>query len=396
MVLTGTKQVCRSCEATDISVFYEVGGVPAHSVLLMPSMEAAKTYPRGDIALASCPRCGFVGNAAFDPTLLEYSPRYEETQGYSATFNAFAQRLAALLVSRYGLRKKTIVEIGCGKGEFLASLCTLGENYGIGFDPGYVAGRLDPALTENITFIQDFYSEEYADMRADFVCCRMTLEHIDDVEEFVRTIARSIGDNRETIVFIQVPNAARVFQDLAFWDIYYEHCSYFTDGSLSDLFRRGGFDVVDRWRDYDDQYLMLAAVRARRPATSDAQRPDYLQRATEDVRYFRENHQKKIVSWRNLLTEFRAAGQRTVIWGSGSKGVAFLTTLGVGGEIEYVVDINPHRQGTYLAGTGHEIVSPTFLLDYQPDNVIVMNPVYREEIRQSLERMGLAPQIIAV
>jgi hypothetical protein len=76
--------------------------------------------------------------------------------------------------------------------------------------------------------------------------------------------------------------------------------------------------------------------------------------------------------------------------------VAFLTTLGINEEIGYVVDINPFKHGTYMAGTGHEIVPPDFLQGYRPDVVIVMNPVYRDEIRQSCADMGLAPVILSV
>jgi len=32
-----------------------------------------------------------------------------------------------------------------------------------------------------------------------------------------------------------------------------------------------------------------------------------------------------------------------------------------------VVDINPFREGKYMAGTGQEIVSPAFLKRYKPD-----------------------------
>ncbi|MCH8271549.1 MAG: SAM-dependent methyltransferase, partial [Planctomycetes bacterium] len=81
---------------------------------------------------------------------------------------------------------------------------------------------------------------------------------------------------------------------------------------------------------------------------------------------------------------------------SGSKGVAFLTTLGVTDEIDCVVDINPHREGTFMAGTGHEIVSPESLADHGVDNVIVMNPIYVDEIRGTLSEMGLHPNVVAV
>ena len=65
-------------------------------------------------------------------------------------------------------------------------------------------------------------------------------------------------------------------------------------------------------------------------------------------------------------------------------------------QIEYVVDINPHRQGSYMAGTGQKIVSPEFLKDYRPDIVIVMNPIYSEEITKQLKSMRLEPEILTV
>ena len=85
-----------------------------------------------------------------------------------------------------------------------------------------------------------------------------------------------------------------------------------------------------------------------------------------------------------------------MLWGSGSKAVSYLTTLGITDEIEYVVDINPHKRGKFLAGTGHEIVLPEFLVEYRPDAVIVMNPIYGDEIRKGLERLGLHPDITAL
>jgi hypothetical protein len=82
-----------------------------------------------------------------------------------------------------------------------------------------------------------------------------------------------------------------------------------------------------------------------------------------------------------------------VLWGAGSKGVAFLTTLDIRHEIEYAVDINPHKHGTFMAGTGQQIVAPEFLKGYRPDIVIVMNPIYCNEIQRELDRMGIGVEV---
>jgi hypothetical protein len=387
---------CPSCAKESMTVFYDVSGVPVNSVLLLPSREEAINFPKGDIVLGFCESCGFIGNIAFDPTEQEYSARYEATQGYSGTFNAFHKGLAQRMIDRYGLRDKTLIEIGCDKGDFLTMLCEMGNNSGIGFDPAYVPDRIASSAKERMTFIADFYGEKYQQYAADFVCCKMTLEHIPTVADFMRTVRRSIGDRSETIVFFQIPEVRRVLREVAFWDVYYEHCSYFSKGSLARLFRRTGFNVIELGTEYDDQYLMIEA----RPGTGSGPAPlpeeDDLEALGQDVAYFTSTLQATLERWQRRLADIRAGGRKAVIWGGGSKGVAFLTKLNITDEIQYAVDINPLKTGTFMAGTGQEIVGPDFLRTYKPDLVIVMNPIYMAEIGAELARLGVSAELLPI
>jgi FlaA1/EpsC-like NDP-sugar epimerase len=115
-----------------------------------------------------------------------------------------------------------------------------------------------------------------------------------------------------------------------------------------------------------------------------------------DVAFFKANIQERLDNWRATLDLMHKDGRKVVLWGSGSKGVAFLTTLDVSDEIEYVVDINPNKHGTFMAGTGHQIVGPEFLQDYRPDVVIIMNPIYTPEIGSQLAEMGLSVEVLTV
>lgn len=386
--------ICPSCSNGAMTIFYKFEGAPVHSVLLMRTREQALGYPKGNIALGFCGSCGFISNTSYDPGLQEYSPRCEETQGFSETYSRFARDLAAGLIQKHGLRNKDIIEIGCGKGEFLSMLCEMGGNRGVGFDPAYVKGR--NRESENLTFINDFYSEKYSGHNGDFVICKMTLEHIGDTGAFLSTLRKAIGGKTETVIFFQVPDVTRILSDLAFWDIYYEHCSYFSPGSLGRLFRNSGFDVIDIRKDFDGQYLLLEA----RPSKGSPSPPLPVEEGLDDLRlrvnHFMENGVQKISLWKHKLREFNKTGYRTALWGSGSKGVAFLTTLGITDEVKYVVDINPYRKGTFMAGTGHEIVSPDFLKYYKPDAVIVMNPVYLEEIERDIRSMDMPAEVLTV
>jgi hypothetical protein len=232
---------------------------------------------------------------------------------------------------------------------------------------------------------------------ADLVVCRHTLEHIPNAGEFVRIIRRAIGQRREAVVAIEVPDTLRVLTDGAFWDLYYEHCSYFTPGSLARLFRSASFDLIDLRREYDDQYLILEARPAERTTRMKFDLEDDLAAVTEAVRGFPAAFERQLARWRRVIEENLAEGNRVALWGSGSKAVGFLSTLGVTDDrVPYVVDINPRKQDTFLPGTGQRIVGPDALRQYRPDVVIVMNPVYRDEIRNDLDARGLRPAILTL
>jgi hypothetical protein len=391
--------MCPGCETQGMRVFYAVDGVPVNSCIQLETAEAAKNYPTGKIRLAFCDTCGFVNNIAFDPGMAEYSARYEETQGFSPTFNAFHEDLAKRLIERHDLHRKRIIEIGCGKGEFLDLLCALGENNGIGFDPGHDPARNRPQRPDLVRFVEDFYSEKYADERGDFVCCKMTLEHIYPTREFMGVVRASIGDASDTTVYFLVPDATRIFRECAFEDIYYEHCSYFTRQSLGALFARAGFDVIGMDSEYDGQYL---SIEARAAAGETRTTPQFDAKGAEaalvreDVEEFVAKLSSLQETWQRRVRETVNAGGEVVLWGSGSKAVSFLTTLDLGDAVERVVDINPYRQGHFMPRTAQPIVAPEALRDRAPDLVIVMNRIYTGEITAQIESLGIAPEIAAL
>lgn len=387
--------VCPSCGSTGMEGFYEVLDVPVHTVVLLPTRNEALNYPKGDIKLGFCHSCGFISNLDSDHEKHEYPANYEGSQGCSPTFKEYHKRLVASLIERYDLFDKTIIEIGCGQGEFLTLLCEMGGNLGIGFDPAFNSQRFKSKNT-NANFVKDYYSEKFAIYKGDFICCNMTLEHIHNTADFVNMVRRSTRNRSKVIVFFQVPDATRIFKEGAFWDIFYEHCSYFSPGSLARLFQHCGFEVLKTWRDFGDQYLMIEAKTSNENVKNSLELKSDIEELQHSVLNFNEFCQRKLDWWRLQLKKIKRKGQRAVIWGSYSKSTAFLSTLQIYDEIKYVVDINPKRQGSYLAGTGQKIIAPEFLNNYDPDVVIIMNPIYKHEIQKNLKLMHLKPEVLII
>jgi 2-polyprenyl-3-methyl-5-hydroxy-6-metoxy-1,4-benzoquinol methylase len=376
--------------------FYTVRSVPASSCILIPTREEALGYPTGDISLGFCPSCGFIANLDFNPGLVEYTDRYEGTQSFSPTFTAFHAELARRLIDRYGLRGKDIVEIGCGQGEFLSLICEIGGNRGVGYDPGYRGAESVPGSGNRVNFVKDDFSEKHKGTRADFVCCKMTLEHISKPLAFIRMLRRSLDGNPGAAVFFQVPDVSRILESWAFEDVYYEHCSYFAPVSLARLFVKNGFDVLHVGTEYDGQYLTIEAKVSGSHNEATPLSGDDIRALERLVDAFPEGVEKRIASWKRTIGDLVGMGKRVVLWGSGSKASAFTIRPGLSRELRFVVDINPRKHGYYMAGTGQRIVPPEFLQSYRPDAVIVMNGVYREEIRKDLAGIAVAAELLAL
>jgi cyclopropane fatty-acyl-phospholipid synthase-like methyltransferase len=377
---------CTNCGSI-MRRFFEIPQIPSNSCILMDSPEEAGNHPRGDIVLGFCDECGFIRNLAFDPSLANYSARYEETQGFSPTFRRFQEAQAVDLIKRHGLKGKKVLEIGCGKGEFLALLCSLGGNQGLGFDPGYDEHRGVLDDVEGVRVVKDFFSSMYANETADLVCCKMTLEHIQQTAEFVKLSRQAMRPDGSSVLYFQVPESMRILRDCAFQDIYYEHCSYFTLGSLSRLFQSQGFKIRHLQTEYEGQYLTVEAELANGNLKPELAYDD-LASVREQVDSFPARCMSKIEEWRNRLREAKHHGS-VVVWGSGSKAVAFLGAVDIQGAVDRVVDINPHRQGHYMPGTAQPIVHPDDLRQSPPNTVVAMNSVYLDEISAQLREMEL-------
>jgi SAM-dependent methyltransferase len=383
-------------KSADLEVFFTMLDVPIYCNLLWSDRQAAVNCPKGDIKLAFCPNTGLITNVAFDPNKLDYDQDYENSLHYSPKFQQYAQALAEDLVKRHQLKQKNIIEIGCGKGDFLISLCELGDNRGVGFDPSYVPRNEHEPWRDRVQFIQDFYSQRYQTYSADFICCRHTLEHVSDPDKILQPLRKAIGDRLETVIFFEVPNAIDTFRRLAVWDIIYEHCCYFVPASLVQAFVNNGFEVKRVNEVFNGQFLCLEAL----PVSSDRGKTkvevEPLDTIQEDIATFTNKFNNKLAFWSDKLAHVAQKSRKAVAWGAGSKGVTFLNLLKEHDTVEYIVDLNPRKQGKYVAGSGQEIVAPEFLTKYQPELIIIMNPIYETEIRQLTRDLGLNPEFMCV
>jgi Methyltransferase domain len=309
----------------------------------------AVSCPTGDIDIVQNTRTGLVYNRAFRPDLVDYDASYQNEQGVSARYCSHLEEVARIVGSH--MSPDGIAEIGCGKGHFLELLSAKGFDV-VGFDPAY-EGK-SPLVN------REYFTSTHGRSFKGFIL-RHVLEHVKDPVAFLKMIRDENGG--KGLIYIEAPCLDWKIARNAWYDLYYEHVSYFR---LSDFHRMFG-KVIDSGRLFGGQYLYAVADLAsfRDPVIA----PEEL---IDPQSFMKFDFKEK-----------RLSGAGGAIWGGASKGVIFaLLSARCGFPCQRLIDINPAKQGKYVGVTGLMVQSPQDGLYGLADGatVHVMNSNYLDEI----------------
>jgi hypothetical protein len=288
------------------------------------------------------------------------------------------------------------VEIGGGRGDFLRIICDRGYNNGVSFGPSYRPAAGDD-VPVNVRFVTDYYTAKYAAVPANLIVCRHVLEHFWEPRPLIDAVRQAVGDRKDVVVYFEVPNGDFILRKQIFWELIYQHPSYFTQSSLTKLFTMCGFEVRDIRESFGGQFLAIEAFARSDGAVLDGDSfCENMSATTALGRALNAAFSANVASWRQRLEQLHDKGRRIVVWGAGAKAATFLNVVDPAGSlISHVVDINPRKTGRFVPGSGQEIVAPNSLRELCPDVIILMNQIYRDEIASDTAALGLHPEFLA-
>jgi len=329
--------------------------LPVYQNKMFDTAASARACPRGDVVLAQDDATGLVCNVAFDPGKLDYDESYQNEQGHSSAFQGHLSEVLATIDRHF--RSARILEIGCGKGAFLDQLRQAGHD----------AWGVDPAYEGDAPHIVKAAFEPGLGIRGDAIVMRHVLEHIPQPVSFLDTVR--LANDGHGLIYIEVPCLDWILRKRAWFDIFYEHVNYFR---LADFDRMFG-NVRESGHLFGGQYLYAVAELAslRDPASAGSISGPVT--VPEDF----------FASIERCRGE-RARSAQRVVWGGAAKGVMFSHhMLARGLALDFVIDINPAKQGKFLAASGLPVLSPEEgLARLAPGaDVFVMNSNYLAEIQ---------------
>lgn len=388
---TCTSLACPACDTEPSSPFFSLQSVPVFCNRLYRTREEATGSPTGNISLSLCTGCGTIYNLEFDEKSAGYEHGYANPLHYSAYYREYSSASARSLVSRYGLKGKTVVEIGCGDGNFLQQIVEAGAAEGIGFEPAHTPSSADQAINSNVSIIPDRFQADMLPSGFHAVICRHVLEHVANPAELLYDLRQCIH-NDTTVLYFEVPNGEWMLHTTGIWDVIYEHYTYWTPAALAGLFTQCGFEPASVTTTYGGQYLVIEATAA--PGSPLVKPLPDLQKLQRLTGNFTTEGNRVLNQWHDFLNLNDAIKGKVYIWGAGSKGITFTNIVrDAGNKIACMIDSNPSKQELYVPGCGIQVISPESLDKNHVDLILIMNSLYEQEIREYLQNSGHCPDI---
>lgn len=341
---------CDLCGETSGQNIFSRPTCPAFQHKVYVDRVAALAASVGKVDLIRCPHCGFVWNAAFSPHIMNYDGDYQNEQAYSGVFQYYLKEVLSI-ISEHVAVGSLVNEVGCGKAHFLDMLRKSGFKVA-GYDPAHEGE--DPDVT--CAYFDERINVEPGAM----VVLRHTLEHVPNPLNFLHSIRRANGGAGK--IFIEVPCFDWIQRRKAFWDIFHEHCNYFTRQTLAGMFENAEVGHL-----FNGQYLYVVGD------LSELCEVVHIDQNDVAGPVFNEEIAR--------MRAFVGGLNECLVWGAGAKGVAFVNLTDPDMTVvRSLIDINPRKQRSYVPISGHPVAGPDILTEYPHAPVLVMNENYKDEV----------------
>lgn len=322
---------------------------------------------------------------------------YRYFSSFSSSWLAHCKKYVDMIVTRLKLDESSMVyELACNDGYLLQYF----KPYDIpvcGVEPA--ENVAEAARRKGIDVEVEFWDEDASrDIvarrgKADLLIGNNVLAHVPDINGFVEGIRNALKDGGTAT--LEFPHLLRLIELNQFDTIYHEHFSYFSLGTVIEIFKAHGLKVydVEKLPTHGGSLRIYAALADNAKLTAADSVEKVLNEEKEsglaDISTY-EDFNKKVVKIKidstRILGELKGMGAKIAAFGAAAKGNTFLNYCGIGKEyIDFVADSSVEKQGMYLPGTRIPIKAPDEISKEKPDYIVLLAWNIKEELVQILE-----------
>ena len=386
---------CRFCKTALKHVFIDLVNSPASNSFLTEEQlnEPEVFYP---LKVYTCHNCFLVQVDEYKKSDAIFNSDYVYFSSYSTTWLAHAREYTRKMIERFGYNSNSqVIEIASNDGYLLQYFHQQGVPV-LGIEP--TANTAKVAIEKGVNTVVDFFGVRLATelkakkIQADLLLGNNVLAHVPDIVDFVKGL--KIALKPQGVVTMEFPHLMQLVDNSQFDTIYHEHFSYLSFGTVQKIFAAQGLEMffVEELPTHGGSLRIYAKHIEDTSKPVDAAVTALLQKEAArgmDALAYYDNFQQKALQVKLNLTEFlinqKRAGKKVAAYGAAAKGNTLLNYCGIKHDlIDFVVDLNPHKQGKYLPASHIPVVKEEALKIAQPDYVIILPWNLKEEITRQL------------
>ncbi len=373
--------LCRFCSAHLTQTLVDLGSTPLANSYL-PDAEAIKTEVQFPLHVMVCNACWLAQTTETVSPDAIFDHDYAYLSSYSAGWVAHAKDYATEMAAKFGLNEGSqVVEIASNDGYLLQHFVEMGLPV-LGIEPSGHAAEI--ANAKGVETRVEFFGEASAralveqGIQADLMAANNVLAHVPDIRDFATGFAVLLKPTG--VATFEFPHLAKLLSLGQFDTIYHEHYSYLSLVFVERLLKEVGLCVfdVDQLSTHGGSLRVYAChpgVHAETPAVQALRDVEQTGNLSDAKGYegFAERVKKITSDLRVFLEAEKAKGKRIVGYGAAAKGNTFLNVAGIGAElIDFVVDRNPEKRGTFLPGSHIPVRDPAEIIAHRPDYLLIL------------------------
>ena len=393
------KMTCIACGHA-LSPLMTLDDMPASAQNIPAASELAEDHPLS-LTLCQCPSCGLV---QFDTEPVDYYRDVIRAGGGTRTMTRLRHEEYARLLTamqEHHIHGRRIVEVGCGRGEFLRMWQNLAENpegaaalardqardplsgqpnaaplrlVGIEHKPSLVA-EANAAADKMYRVYESFATGDvrYPEGPFDAFVQFNFLEHQPDPCDMLRNIWHNLKP--QALGLITVPSFEYILRYNGYYELLRDHIANYTEFTLQKLLQDCGFELLSM--DLVNRDTIEAIVRKADP--DELSELHYSGRLI-DVSALRDSYDRLSASVNAHIDHLSESHRTMAIWGASHQGFTLAATTKLGGRVEYIIDSAPFKQGRFSPASHIPIVAPDYAVAHPVDEILIVAPGYTDEI----------------
>jgi len=386
---------CRGCNSDSFVMFIDLGLSPiANNLILFEHLGFME--PSLPLQVRTCAACGLVQLPEVSSRALLFPTDYSYYSSYSTSWLAHSEQYVKQMVKKLSLTEKDfVVEVASNDGYLLQYFRGSGIIV-LGIEPAADVAKV--AVQERgIPTIVDFFGKDSAErllltyQKPTLMIANNVLAHVPDIHDFISGFSIMLAD--EGVVTFEFPHLLNLILLNQFDTIYHEHYSYLSLTSLMPVFAEHGlriFDVEELSTHGGSLRVFVCKVDASWKEELSLKRCLVLENAQdprdEGVSASVQSRTQKVkLDLMSELSRAKGAGLRVAAYGAAAKGNTLLNFAGIKSDtIDYVIDLNPHKQGKYLPGSHIPVFGEEHLKMNPPDILLILPWNLADEIGNQL------------